>query len=782
MRSLFVFGLLLWAFMGMAQPTQVVRGTVSDKATRQPLIGATVMLADSALGLGGLVEEDGTFRIEGVPVGRHLVRCTYIGYAPFESDELIVSGAKETVLDIAMTEVAMQATDETVTITAKGVRHGALNEASLLSTRSFSVEETDRYAGTVNDPSRMVMGFSGVQASRENNNDIIVRGNSAMGLLWRLEGIDIPNPNHFARKGSSGGGISIFSAQLLANSDFSSGAFAAEYGNALSGVFDMKFRKGNAEKREYTFRFGLLGIDVATEGPIAKGRSSYLVNYRYSTLGLLNTMGFRLVGPRVANTFQDLSFNLSFNGRNGKSFVTVFGMGGLSSELTEAEKDTADWKIKDDYSTNDFITNMGAIGITYTHLLSEKTYIKSTLAGMASEIKWKDDTLTRNLLPTTTNSELYKEGRISNHTFLSTKLNSHLTLKTGIIASSILYNLNRTKLNPRSQQYETLIGGQGNTWLMQGYAQTYYTPTPKLTLTGGLHALWFALNHTYALEPRLGVKYQYAANQSLSLGYGLHSRVLPIGNYFTEVQLTNGDIYYPNKQLDLLRAHHIVLAHDLTLPHNLHLRTELYYQQLWGVPVAPDSTNYWLLNERDGFATTALVSTGKGQNYGIDITIEKFFSRGLFFLLSGSLYQSTYTTYTQQQFDTRLNSRYSTSLMGGKEWAIKRKNALQLGARIVYTGGYRYTPANRAASILAQELVTIPSLSYSLKVPDYLRPDLRIAYRNNGSHLNWTLSLDVQNAINRQNVLDERYDPLANDLIFRYQGTLVPVLSFRLDW
>jgi hypothetical protein len=156
----------------------------------------------------------------------------------------------------------------------------------------------------------MSASFVGVVSPNDGGNNISVRGNSPYGFLWRMEGIDIPNPNHFANAATSGGGISILSAQILANSDFLTGAFAAEYGNALAGVFDLRLRKGNNEKREYTIQAGLLGIDLEAEGPVSPGSAhSYLVNYRYSTLSMLANLGLE-VGDAITN-FQDISFNVT---------------------------------------------------------------------------------------------------------------------------------------------------------------------------------------------------------------------------------------------------------------------------------------------------------------------------------------------------------------------------------------------------------------------------------------------------------------------------------------
>jgi hypothetical protein len=275
---------------------------------------------------------DGSFILEKVPVGRRSLEASYTGFAPWRAEGVVLTAGRELVLDIELKEQA--ATLGEVVVTAVATPHQAQNDAALLSARSFSVEEVQHFAGAINDPGRMAHSLPGVQPSKDNEGDIVVRGNASSGVLWRLEGVDILNPNHFARLGGSGGGLTIFSVSVLGTSDFFTGAFPVEYGNALAGVFDLRFRNGNREKRQHTFRAGMLGLEAAAEGPFGKGKhkSSYLANYRYSTLGILNAFGIHLVGERVSNNFQDFSFNLFFPGKKQTSAWRIWGAGGLSFE------------------------------------------------------------------------------------------------------------------------------------------------------------------------------------------------------------------------------------------------------------------------------------------------------------------------------------------------------------------------------------------------------------------------------------------------------------------
>jgi len=410
-RAAILCCLLLAANISYSQNlTQTIKGTVIDKDSRRPLAGATVSIADDSVKANVLTDTQGNFLLINIPVGRRSIHCSFSGYENYISDNLILNSAKEQELLIELEQHYQQQTG----VVVKAVRNPKqpVNKLSVVSTRSFTPEETNRYAASVNDPSRMALSFPGVQPTRDARSDIIIRGNSAAGMLWRLEGIDIPNPNHFARKGSSGGGITIFSSSMLDNSDFSSGAFPAEYGDALSGVFDMRFRKGNKEKDQYTFRAGVIGIDFSAEGPFKKGQSSYLVNYRYSTLGILNALGFHLTDEREDNTFQDLSFNLNFPSKNNHSVFNIWGIGGLSKEDYSAISDVAEWNKYDDYAIYDF-TNMGAAGIGHSLQIGKTGLLKTSLAIMDQKISFVDDTLNTQKIPYTINDELYKYSRLS---------------------------------------------------------------------------------------------------------------------------------------------------------------------------------------------------------------------------------------------------------------------------------------------------------------------------------------------------------------------------------
>lgn len=755
------------------QLSQTVRGQVVDAESRMPLIGANVVIIGTDPLQGSATDTEGYFRIEKVPVGRHNLRISYLGYEDAWIHELLVGAGKEIVLNIELTESVLLA--EGITITAEADKGDALNDMAVVSARMFTVEETKRYAASVNDPARMAMNFAGVAANTDLQNDIVIRGNSPRGLLWRIEGIEVPNPNHFASTGSSGGGISILSANMLANSDFFTGAFPAEYGNALSGVFDIKLRNGNNEKREYALQAGILGLDFAFEGPFSKEyNGSYLVNYRYSTLAAFDLLGIDVVGDAVPK-FQDLSFKLKLPTKKLGSF-SIWGLGGKSSQA----------ETTNDYRYN-FLSDMGALGVNHVLFLDKKTYLESVISFSASRSSYVEDQFDDPSLP-----ELVYQDNLVNRSFrvstlFNRKFNAKNTLRTGVIFSQLGFNL--FSEGEDGGEIKRYIDNQGSSQLYQSYAQWKHRFNEKLTLNTGLHYTFLGISQQQSLEPRLGLRWQFTPKQSLNIGYGVHSRIHDMTIYFA--QRFVGDRFYQiNKNLALTKANHYVIGYDNMLSKDLHLKVEVYYQQLKNAPISPDFYDdpekrvLSGLNATNGFTTDSLVSEGTGRNYGLEITFEKFFTNNYYFLLTTSLFESKYDDRDDIERNTRFNNRYIFNVLGGKEFKVgkDKNNLIGLNMKGVLVGGNRYVPANVPASIAEQRAIYEWDQAFEPKVDDYFRIDFRLSYRKNKNKHATIISLDIQNLTNRENIYTQYFDEDDLRVETITQLGLLPVLNYRLEF
>ncbi|MGB1318256.1 MAG: carboxypeptidase-like regulatory domain-containing protein, partial [Flavobacteriales bacterium] len=364
----------------MAQ-TQTIRGVIADGEGRMPIIGATVVLLGSDPLVGTTTDIDGKFKLPGVKVGRHDIQITYLGYETRTLSGVELFGGKELVLKIEMTERVVK--QDEVVVKASRRKQEALNTMATVSARVFSTAEAERYAGTRNDVSRMATNFAGVRGANDATNDIVIRGNSPTGLLWRLEDIDIPNPNHFGNLGSTGGPVSMLNSNVLSNSDFLTGAFPSDYGNGLSGVFDLRMRSGNNEKHEFLGQIGFNGVELGAEGPFSKkSGASYLINARYSTLALFALGGVDFGTGDAIPEYSDVSFKVRVPTKKAGIFE-AFGMGGISSIdfiASESEDGASNFYSQGGLDIYDR-TMTGVMGMSHTYLFKNASYIKTTIAG-----------------------------------------------------------------------------------------------------------------------------------------------------------------------------------------------------------------------------------------------------------------------------------------------------------------------------------------------------------------------------------------------------------------
>jgi len=783
-RFLFLL-LCLGGFSALAQTpiTQTVRGTITDKVSQSPIPGAVVVLAGSDPLNGTSTDEQGNFRLTNVPVGRATLRITFLGYKEVTMPNLTVNAGKELVLNVPMEEDIVNA-DEVV-VTAKQEKNKPLNDMSTVSTRAFSVEETQKFAASVNDPARMASSFAGVVQGMDGNNTISIRGNSPNGLLWRMEGVEIPNPNHFSSVGTSGGGISILNAQLLSNSDFITGAFAAEYGNALSGVFDLRLRKGNNQKREYTFQAGMIGIDAAAEGPFKKGYDgSFLLNYRYSTFTLFNLVGLKFFGDAVPQ-YQDLSLNINLPTKKLGTF-SIFGFGGLSVQNTKAKSDSVAWK-DDDFTryNSKFFANTGAAGITHVKLVGSKSYVRSAVVFSGTGNGYMQEKLNSEYVPKENYDEKYSQTKLTVTSTYTHKISARSSLRTGFIVNFLGYGLKQKGLYDSTVMVERL-NVKGNTSTVQGYVQWQHKLGTRFTTNLGLHYLQLMLNNSNSLEPRASVKYDISSRQSLSLGYGLHGQIQPIGVYFVRQPVADGSYTTPNEKLGLSKAHHLVLSYDRNLNEFTHVKTEVYYQHLFHVPVSRDPNNtFSMLNVTDGYNTESLVNKGQGRNYGLELTLERFLHRNFYYLLSASLYESKYRSSNGTWHDTRFNTNYAGSFTAGKEWVLSEKRKgriIGFNIKAIYAGGLRYSAVDLQKSIAAGETKFDETDPFSKKNPDYFRCDIRLSLKRNYKHVTSTVAFDIQNVTNRRNVGGQYYDLKTGSVKYFYQVGMIPILSYRIEF
>ncbi len=775
------FLIMIYCFLAMmlnAQFSQTIRGTVADEILHHPIAGATVRIAGSEIAV--VTNSAGYFRIDNVGVGNVTLLIFNIGFKDNAIPNIVVDAGKEVVLNVLMQEsVHVQ---EAVIVKSISRKNKPINELSVVSTRAFTVEETQRYAAAVNDPLRMATNYAGVAAAEDGNNNIVIRGNSPTGMLWRMEGIDIPNPNHFVSQGSSGGGISILSAQLLSNSDFVTGAFAAEYGNALSGVFDLKLRKGNNEKREITLQAGVLGLNGAIEGPISKTyKGSYLINYRYSTLSLLDKLGVNLGGGTT--NFQDLSYNIYLPAGKAGTF-TVFGFNGKSDQGYDAEEDSSLWKTDGDRYTATFISNTYFNGITHTINIGRDTKLNTAVGYSFSTLNYNENFLEEDQSKTPSFDGLNNTGKFTASSNFNHRINRKNSIRAGVILNQADFKFFEASKENNASNLTITNNIKSSATTIQSYANWQLKITDKLSFNAGIHYLKLFYNNTQNLEPRFSAKWDVHPKHSVAAGFGMHSQLQGWGVYFTEQKDENGNVSMPNKNLDLTKAAHYVVSYSYALSKYLRLKTEVYYQQLFNVPVSTSDTNtISTLNILNTYINDPLVNEGKGRNYGLEISVEKYLDQHYYFMWSNAIYQSKYTASDGIERNTRFNGNFISNIVAGKEFIFAEgKRTLGLNFRILYTGGNRYTPIDEAQSKVVGYTVSLDQEAFSLQNPAYFRTDIRISMKWNRKNLTSTLSLDLQNATNRQNIYSRYFDITKGGLVTNYQTGIIPILNYKVEF
>ncbi|MEI6122675.1 MAG: TonB-dependent receptor [Bacteroidota bacterium] len=770
--------------VGFAQNlTQTIRGVVYDKETQTPLPGANVVLLNTLPLIGITTDVNGKFRLEKVPIGRQSLSITFLGYDDQILKNIELTSARELVLTIALSQKIYSSKE--VIIRAENKKQNTVNEMSVISARQFSVEETNKYAGAWGDISRMAANFAGVSIASDERNDIIVRGNSPIGILWRLDGVEIPNPNHFAEAGSSGGAMSMINNNLLDNSDFLSGAFSPEYGNATSAVFDLKLRNGNNEKREYIAQIGASGVEFGAEGPFRKGKqASYLASYRYSTVALLAYASISIV--ESVPDFQDLSFKLNFPLKKG--YISLWGVGGISKAIYKPKKDSTQWD-NDGDRFGDYSGSRSAIGsLTWFLPIGKNSFTKTIVSSSFFNPNYSVDStgLDYNVYEINKKSSGQQTNIFS---FLfNTRMNAKHIIRTGIIFrnQNFTNNLYFYSYSGLQQTKHVINNYSGSINLIQAYFQYKYCFNEKFELTPGLHFLYLLNNDRYSIEPRIAFRWAINNLHSLKIGFGIHGQTQPAQIYYTEVFL-NDQTTYPNKSLDFTKSYQAVLSYDWLFSEFWHFKCEVYYQYLRRIPTAVANPVISLVNYSntdDVFDNTVLKNIGTGRNYGVEITLEKFLSKGFYALFTSSVYNSKYMDGNGIERNTRYNSNYSFNLLGGKEFKIgKKKNSvIGVSLKMIDIGGQRYTPIDLVESAMQHRAVFIDSLSYTKKTSDFIKIDFRLRYRLNCKKCSHEFAVELGNILNRKNVAGISYNPYTNEIENNYDLPLIPLASYRIEF
>jgi hypothetical protein len=790
-----LISLLFCVLLSNAQELkQNIRGKVIDEVTGYPLPGATVVLSGTDPLIGATTDTNGFFEILQVPVGRQSLEITFVGYEPRLIRNLLLTSAKETFIEIALSE-KVTVIDE-ITVRSFIKKEEAQNEMAMISSRSFSIEETERFAGSLGDPARMVANYAGVMTQNDSRNDIIIRGNSPTGVLWRLENMEIPNPNHFGALGTTGGPVSMLNNNLLTNSDFLTGAFPAEFGNVLSGVFDLNMRSGNNRKNEYTGQIGFNGFELGAEGPFKRNENgqnpTYLANFRYSTLEVMNKLGINFGTGEAIPQYKDLTFITDLPGTKAGRFKLIGLWGNSFIELgRDAADSTTNLYTPKGFAT-DFGSKLGFIGLNHSYYINERSRFLSSVSWQFQQSTIKYDSVrqeTNTFVPVFGSRQ--HEARFSFTSEFKQKIDSRNNYSVGFIFDNYKINYTDSIFSDDYGYFIHLLDIAETMNLLRTYAQWQHNFNNQLTGYVGMYFHYFGLNGESSLEPRASLRWRTGNGQTFTFGYGRHSQTQPKSIYFTQSYDSVTHIYsITNKDLKFSKADHFVMGFNKMITDNFRFKAEAYYQHLFNIPVKMDpqtdfEKQFSMLNAGDFFAIPSedsLTNSGIGKNYGIELTLEKFLAKGYYMLFTSSLFNSKYKAADRKWRNTAFNGNYVFNLLGGYEKSLSQKVMFTTDLKTVLAGGRRYVPVDLEESIAENETVYDWSKAWENKYSDYFRIDLRIGLRLNGKKTSQEWAVDLQNLTGYKSIFQEEFDSDKDEIYQVYQQGFFPMFLYRIQF
>jgi hypothetical protein len=763
-----------------------ISGQIIDQKDHSPIIGAHIIVKNSSPMIGAISDLEGNFSLNFSGHENDTLLVTYIGY---KNHQLVVKSIQNQSPVTIFLEQDML--EEILILASKDYQ--PVNEFAEVSSRFISMEEADKLPGGFNDIGRMAQNFSGVQKNNDASNEIIVRGNNPGSVLWRIEGIDVPNPNHFAEFGTSGGPLSLLNTNTIRDSDFYTGAFPAEYGNATGAAFDIRLRNGNKDKIKYMGQLGFNGMELMADGPLKRGSdATFLINYRNSNLTLLEKMNLIDFDIHLGvPTFNDLAFKLNMPTNKYGQF-SFFGITGKSDVSTEASRiikkentsEEARQKAKDEAKDEHYGSLTGIYGLNHAYNFGGRTSVESSLSYTRSRSYFDLDTLDHNYQPHPNYEHDFTENRFAIRSKVNHRINDQNLISAGVTYTHFLYGYQQktfiSNTHPGNQQMEE----NGSAGLFQSFFQyKLQLNNNKIRISPGLHYQYFAYNNTDAIEPRLSMGYHLTDSHELTVGLGKHSQLLPVNAYFQHSSLQEHP-ESPNEALDFQRSLHYVLGHKWQMNEKFKLNTELYYQHLYSVPVDYQQESSWSMinginRDFNGNQPVFLSGDGQGKNYGVDLSLEYSDDNGWHSMINTSLFQSKYSGSDGIWRNTTWNGNYIFNAIIGKHIRIG-EHKLSFNLKTNWTGGRRYTPIDLKASQEAGQTVRYYDRAFSERYPDYFKMDFKIGYFMPFSRTSHEFVLDFQNITNRQNVFYEKYSPSSGQIKTIYQLDFFPVFQYRI--
>jgi hypothetical protein len=755
-------------FLYAQPPMATVGGQVVEAGSFQAVPGAVVRLVPGNASLAATSDSTGHFRITAVPVGHYSLVVAAAGHDTLELPELWLRAGKQEEQRLVLTPSSNMLGSVTISALAR-------EQLSPLGIKPFTVEQSLRWPATFFDPARLLTALPGVAGINDQANHLSIRGNSPNANTWTLEGVEIVNPSHTGNAGTatdlptlSGGGVTILSAQMLGPSQLLTGVLLANRDNALGGILDMHLRDGNMQRQEWTLQAGLLGLDASTEGPLGKrGRSSYLVNYRYSTVGLLSSMGIDLGDEAI--TFQDLAFHVALPaGKRGE--VHLFGMGGNSSNRFKAVHDTTQWEVDKDSRNIDYKSMMGATGASLRVPLGSRTMLSSTVAVSEIDQDRSEERLTDD----------YGVGSTFQADLSERKL-SGLVEVEGALGARSRWSVGGSATERRLTSW---LNSDVHGWLLRPWVQGRWELGDRWQAMASVGTAYFTYTGETSAEPRALLEWNLAHRQKIALAAGMRS-MLPQWQSFG----VNTWPLLVQKKIGPTHSRDVVLGYDRSISDAVQLHAEVYYQQLLDLPVAAAGMlvvpvqPFSMVNVWDETVGVPLQATGTANNTGVELDLDRHFAGGFFWQANASFYSSRYKDVDGAEHDTRWDGQYLFNAFGGKEYRKVKEDRVRtwgFSGRANVAGGPWCPPLPVYTDV--QGNVIYAGDPDWVQLPAYYRIDLRVYLKMDRKGRTGLWALDLQNVTGARNAAFRYFDFRKHEVITKYQLGLIPNLSYRIEF
>jgi hypothetical protein len=432
----------------------------------------------------------------------------------------------------------------------------------------------------------------------------------------------------------------------------------------------------------------------------------------------------------------------------------------------------------------------GITGIAYERTLSSKTFARVVAGISHTKESFTSDSLVRNEAQEVINRFLWSEAnygttKYSFNLLTRTKFNSKNSITSGIIGDITDFNLYQRDYAANVSRDTIRLNVADQTSLYQFYSAWKHRFNQHWSFQAGVHAQYYDLNEQWAIEPRAGLQFVPGdGTKVLSIGYGVHNQIQNLPTSFLQTRSGDQSIL-TNKGLDFTTSNHFVFTYDWNITENIRIKAETYYQALTNVPVEQRATSFSAINTGVSFGPTSLdslVNKGSGKNYGIELTLERFFSQGYYYLVTTSLFNSRYKGSDGIERNTAYNTNYVFNVLGGKEWTIKPGHFLSVNLKLTTIGGPYLTPLDFEQSQARGRAVYHDSDAFSERQRAYFRADLRVSFRKEYKKATLEASMDFQNLTNQENIFSQSYNPRTNSIVTQYQQPFFPVPYVRFTF